>query len=463
MAWAFSDQGANLTAQYLTAHGYRANIDFAYHYGLLPLLLGRIWFSLSGATPHACVLLVFLCTLAAAWALARIALNLELGITGVAFLVIALPLAIPFNPPNLAHALEAALLSNALAEQAAQRHSRSLALATAGLFVRPSMSYVYGFLLLLLLLWRLNQERHLNLRRMSKALLPALLTGTVLVAILGFVYGFPSLVRAVFPLTGLSTYSAQNFGFCRAGRGFWYPTSPHFSYYADTPAGFWIAGTLWLLICGAIDARRALIGGSAKYEIVLCCAVLHLAFISLFFGNRFSWWYYSYMLCIGIAVSSTWTSIYRDGVCALALIALVGQASELVVFNALWRVTSPSPATAGLWASKSERFEWERVIEIVREGRSKSPATVSLLEEVGCVELLFSGFQPPVSLYLIRGEATKSDIARKLAQMSHSSTVVVLIRTLHDGLLPDLPQFKQVLAKYHVVWKGENLEVYEKR
>lgn len=136
MAWAFSDQGANLTAQYLTAHGYRANIDFAYHYGLLPLLLGRIWFSLSGATPHACVLLVFLCTLAAAWALARIAVNLELGITGVAFLVIALPLAIPFNPPNLAHALEAALLSNALAEQAAQRHSRSLALATAGLFVK---------------------------------------------------------------------------------------------------------------------------------------------------------------------------------------------------------------------------------------------------------------------------------------------------------------------------------------
>src|SRR6202043_881867 len=40
-AFAFGDRGANLTLQYLVAHGYRPAIDFGYHYGLLPILVGH--------------------------------------------------------------------------------------------------------------------------------------------------------------------------------------------------------------------------------------------------------------------------------------------------------------------------------------------------------------------------------------------------------------------------------------
>ncbi len=52
--WAFNDSGANLTVQYLVRNGYRPAIDFGYSYGLLPMLLDRLWFSFVGASPAAC-------------------------------------------------------------------------------------------------------------------------------------------------------------------------------------------------------------------------------------------------------------------------------------------------------------------------------------------------------------------------------------------------------------------------
>src|SRR5271155_1164674 len=56
--FAFFDTGENLTAQYLISHGYRPTIDFFYHYGLMPLLFGRVWFSIFGLTPTACVAMI---------------------------------------------------------------------------------------------------------------------------------------------------------------------------------------------------------------------------------------------------------------------------------------------------------------------------------------------------------------------------------------------------------------------
>ncbi len=139
--WAFYDQGANLVVQYLIRAGYRPAVDFGYPYGLLPLPFGRVWFDTFGATPAACLAAMALCAVLVAWALARIATTAQVGLSGIALFVIALPLAIPLPAPNLAHALEAALLRNALAEQAAARRGRALAFAAAA-FTKPSMPTV---------------------------------------------------------------------------------------------------------------------------------------------------------------------------------------------------------------------------------------------------------------------------------------------------------------------------------
>jgi hypothetical protein len=142
---AFGDRGDFLSISYLVAHGSRPAIDFGYHWGLVPIMLARLWFALFGATPQANEAIMVVCALLVAIGIARMAAALRIGTLGIVLLVVALPFAFPTF--TLTYALEAALLSNALAEQAAQKRSTALALATAACFVNPSMAYIYGFVL----------------------------------------------------------------------------------------------------------------------------------------------------------------------------------------------------------------------------------------------------------------------------------------------------------------------------
>ena len=69
----FSDSGSSLTIDVLIRRGYRPTIDFGYIYGLLPLLLNRVWFAVVGATPQACWWAIVVCDIMLAWGLARFA------------------------------------------------------------------------------------------------------------------------------------------------------------------------------------------------------------------------------------------------------------------------------------------------------------------------------------------------------------------------------------------------------
>src|SRR5437588_9120859 len=62
--FAFHDSGADLTIASLTARGLRPGVDFGYIYGLLPLLVNRLWYGAFGATPAAFRTLTFACNLA---------------------------------------------------------------------------------------------------------------------------------------------------------------------------------------------------------------------------------------------------------------------------------------------------------------------------------------------------------------------------------------------------------------
>ena len=41
--FAYCDSGTDLTIQALLARGYRPTVDFGYIYGLLPLLINKLW------------------------------------------------------------------------------------------------------------------------------------------------------------------------------------------------------------------------------------------------------------------------------------------------------------------------------------------------------------------------------------------------------------------------------------
>src|SRR5271167_154340 len=184
--FAFCDHGANLTLQYLIAQGLRPSLDFGYHYGLLPALIGRIWFGIFGATPRAYQAAMVVADLLCAWAIAKILSQLRIGVVGLALAVITLGYAFQSTYVNFAHATEAVLLSHALAEQARGSRANALALATAAVFAKPSMGWIYGLLLIVLMVGERNRERPL-FRRLLAELAPAfavflLLTGAISLA-----------------------------------------------------------------------------------------------------------------------------------------------------------------------------------------------------------------------------------------------------------------------------------------
>ena len=117
--YAFCDSGANLTLQYLVSHGLKPTVDFGYHYGLLPILVGRTWFTATGQTPIAYQALMIACDLVMVAAIARIATVLRFGATSLALTAVTLGFAVQGSYPSLAQAIEAVLLSCALAGQRA--------------------------------------------------------------------------------------------------------------------------------------------------------------------------------------------------------------------------------------------------------------------------------------------------------------------------------------------------------
>ena len=61
--YAFCDSGANLTATIPGIARPKANRRLRLHYGLLPILVGRIWFAVTGQTPHRYQALMTVCDL----------------------------------------------------------------------------------------------------------------------------------------------------------------------------------------------------------------------------------------------------------------------------------------------------------------------------------------------------------------------------------------------------------------
>ncbi len=468
--WMFSDQGANLIVQFLAAQGLRPALDFGYNYGVLPLMIGRLWFAIFGATPTSCAAALLLCGVAAAWGLARFASSLRLGWAGILLLVIAMPFAVPPGYPSIAHALEAALLCNGLAEQAAGKRERALALATAACFAKAGMGYVYGFILLLFIVTDLRRREVSLARGLWRAAIPSIVTAALLALILSALSGPAAVLHTLLPISGMREYRALNFGFFRDGRNFWHPPGVRIGYYAGTVAGFWIVASLWLFTCGLRSALASLHGalhrvaGILSDEMIITCALLHAAFIGLLFGNSFSWFYYSYILVMGVAATTALGSFATAAVWGLAVIAIVGLKTTAISGYRQWKTTRPAAETAGLWATNDEREEWTHVMGLVSAAAAQGHRAV-MLEQAGCPDLTFDGFAPPVTAYLWPGIATPGDMQRKIAQLD-SATMVVLpvMKPLYQDFPGEFPEFVRVLDDRFVpLWTGSYFAIYVTR
>jgi hypothetical protein len=172
---AFGDYGLNLNAQYLIQHGYRPGVDFGYPYGPLSLLFGKLSFTLFGLTPRASFSATTICDLVFAVGPARFANLMRLRWPALALIAISVPFCILLDI-TFGHVLERVFLVWALAAHADRRRSQALALTTGAALVKPSMGFVYGFLLLVFIVAALWKESKLTAYCFAREVQSAALT-----------------------------------------------------------------------------------------------------------------------------------------------------------------------------------------------------------------------------------------------------------------------------------------------
>jgi hypothetical protein len=451
--FAFADWGTNFTLQYLLSTGLLPNIDFGYPYGNLALLFGHLWFSAIGATPNTYAAAMLICNLLVAWAIALLMTQLQLNGAALVLVFVTLPYAMQVLYPNFAQAIESVLLTGALAAQACRRRGLALGLVAAGCFAKPSLSYVYGLILLVLILWDLHSQQRLTLPTAVRALAPAGLCMVGLFLILALGYGADSTARTLLPTAGAANYRAFHYGFFTGtGRLFWWPTDAGWGYYLTTIAGFWLAGTIWLLGNGVRAAYRWWLGikGDAGSEMVLTCAILQLAFVTLMFGSRLFWMYYTYILVIGLAATSLGSVAFATSVIRfLTVLGIFGHTTTIAVRLHLPALLRADAHTGGLLMEAGEQNEWNRACVLAR-GHDAVVAT-----DMGDANLMFPEFEKPTAALLLPGIALPNEVEREAERLRQAE--IIIVPTNH---LPGFPAVSAALADRRRVFDGQYFRVY---
>ena len=464
--WLFGDQGAILPMYHLIEKGYSPGVDFSFPYGLLPLLIGHGWLSVSSFTPAACWCFMVATSLLVALGMARFAVALELGRRSVVFMALTLPFSILAVYVHFPHVLEAAAITNGLAEQARGRRDLALAYATTAVLCKPSMGYFFGLVLIGLMVAEVFAHRS-EAQDFAPKLVPASAIGLVMTVVLGLAYGTRSVFNTLLPIVGMRTYKAQHFGFFLGdGRNFWHPAGARLTYYLGSEAGFWIAATLILLIGAIISGAWLFQSGeprslrARRAEMVLTCAILHCSFVLFFFGSRGTWSYYSYLMVMGLAVlSCTWERGPAFVIVALGFLSVLGLKTRATAIWNDWQHTTPSEETAGLWASQAERSEWNKVLGYIAEHGNDA----ILLSTEGSAPLLFPGFLEPTSGYLFPGEALEDEIQRAANRFSEARLVIVAKSQRDYGLPSYWPLVENQWTGVFEVWSGDLFQIYVKQ
>jgi hypothetical protein len=432
--FAFGDYGWALTTDAMLSDGLRPVQDFSYFYGLLTLLINKVWFFILGRTPVAMVALYAVCGLATAIGITRVMAAVKLRGLAALYLVATAVFAVMTRGfPSPAHALEAALVTNALADHASGRPGRALVLATVTVFVKPSLGYIYGLILLLLILsgWPDGRNRW-------RPLLPAAITGTLLAALLASVFGGEAVLRTQIPLDGMRAYRDAGFGFLfGSGRQFWYPAAIEWRYYVHSVVAVWLASSV-VLWATAIRLRRRFREPAAN--VVLTCASLHGVFVFALFGNQYSWIYYPYILFVGTAVAlGEWQARpVRFAAIGMMILALIGQ------YYWVWEgdvdTWSRSRPTAGLYAEPEEAEAWAEARQLAKNSR------VFVLTRMGCPHLLAPEMDSPQSWCLIRATVTPAELGRVRQQIRFADYIISV--NWHDNDLMSWPEFAEILAPF---------------
>jgi hypothetical protein len=457
VSFVIMEEGSNLTVQKLLDPGPIPTVDFGYQYGLLALLIGRSWFALLGRTPEAYAAAMLMFNLLIAWGLARCAYALRAGPVGIALLLITMIATTLGSYINLAHACEATLICHALAEHANGRRSRALAILTACLFAKPVMAYVYGFLLVLLIIRR---GGILGLMRAAPA---AIAIGALLLTGFAAWFGLEPTVQTLLPLRGAEAYRFLNYGFFfGVGRAFWLPQGVTPRHYLFTPAGHYLVGSV-IMVAAAIASIWRLVQRPAarddiNAEIIACCGIMHLSFLTMFYGAWASWTYYYSILIIGLVAVAAHSRRQAILIAFVAAMALAGNKDPATNIKHEWRHKIPTADTFGLWADTDYREEWRLVRQIIKD----KPASF-IANNGGCLELFMPQFADAEEMFLTPGWPIQTEIQRKLRQIASAEVVLICKIASERPMLELWPEFREALNGFELAKSTPRFLIYVRK
>jgi hypothetical protein len=458
----FADPGGDLTLYEELARGRIPYRDFSYEYGLLPLPLGLLWFTIFGRTPATYLAAVFLCNVLILWAFTRFARALEVRIVGKTWLLVTLGVFVPSNYVTVGHALEAVLITHALAELARGHRSSALALATAALFTRPCMAYFLGLLLLVLLVVEARRAAGSSeggrwFAAFGRSILPAFVTGVALLGLLSVRFGPAVALESLLPLTGMREYEHMGYTPSHLLRAMLLPNVKHLlNYYLGTHTAMLVLGTLALTICAGSAGCRVRRGPLERKQAdcLLACAALNVAFYAIVSGPIPQ---YMYLIGLGVtAMEATGVTARRFIMVVLIPIACLGYYSDIRGLRTEWSHKQADQRLGGLWCSQEMASDWFRARDLTR---GENPA---LLSRTSGYHQLFDGFVRPTSRYLDRGLQTETELHREVVRLQRARYVVRPTQGLDRSLLEIFPEFAAALAPMQVIWKGPYFMVYRR-
>jgi hypothetical protein len=463
--FAFYDPGTVLKGDVLLGKGYVPTVDFGYTHGLLSLLYGRAGFAVVGRTAWGYWVLTLLCEMGMTWGFARMVRALGLSWWGLAVLLVGLPMAVMPAYLTLTHPLEAMLIVLALAEQAEGKRGRALVLMTVCIFVKPSMGYVYGAVLLAVMVWETTRGRRVG--QMVRGVAGAAIVGVVLVAGLSAWVGVGPVVRTLLPVTGAKTYAATGFGFFNtSGRALWWG-QPWWAY-VGTPVGVYLLGAAVCAGSAAYAAARRFravpkeeAGRGRRWEMMGTIGLLHTAFLLGFYGWTGSWTYYSYLTVWGLLLAVEevrggagerrvrWAAGVLLGALVLSHAALVGVAVHG------WMYKERPAGAGGLWVYDDLWQDWNHALAEVGGRRAVVMTNGWVPTLPGNVELPDAWFPEP-------GIPTEKEVARVKAQVDRAECVVVWWEYRNFDLW-NSAAFAPEREAFGEGWKGEFFTVMVRR
>jgi hypothetical protein len=466
--FANGDSGSNLKSTLLLAQGLRPTIDFSYTYGLLSLTIERVVFSVFGVKPWVFAALNFIYCLCVVVALVRVLVHLNPNWKLVVFLAAIFPHVVAVLPPHLTQALEAALLSNAIASHICKQRKFALSLTVLCIFVKSTMAGLFLLIQLAILIMELaNVDKSQWLSTVRRRLMPALVTGIVTTILLLVLYGPTPLFRTLFPLDIAKHYEAVHMGFFRGiGQPFWWPDKVNLNYYIGSAAGFWLGSTAFIVFLAiyflvkpnyrSATTELRLVPPADLVEPFVILALLQILFICFLFGHWYHYTSYPYLLGMGLLWSFHWKPM-RSWLWVLVLFAaLLGQKATMMSNVTAWRTTHRSVATYGLWASPEKQNEWVEVKNALHGEQAM------VLSGRGAPGILDSQLESTEMWYYMPGAINTLEVQKVRDQLKKNRHVIVF--TDDFGWLDPrkAPEFSDIVDEFHATYNGKFIQLLER-